>query len=133
MSILKFRLRIFKSDVPPWRKCVSAPEKLSDFFKNHIIKKQWFQFQKPEKYLKSKNDTKRLLGAFDQVLWVKFKLYNPDIKEQFQFWKRVAKFIDRKGISVPPKRGEVFQKKNNRKSRILAPKIWEVPKVQKWS
>ena len=50
------------------KKGVSAPQKLSDFFQNNGIKKQGFQIQKHEKYLKSKNDIKRRLGAFNQEL-----------------------------------------------------------------
>ena len=112
MSIFNFRFRKFKSDVPPWRKEVSAPQKLSDFFKKNVIEKQWFQLQEPEKYVKSKNDIKRLLGAFNQVLWAHFKLYNSEIEEKSNFpqGKRVAKFIDGKCVSAPLKRKEVFQK-----------------------
>ena len=51
------------------QKGVSAQRKLSSFFKNNVIKKQWFQEQKHEKYLKSKNGVKKLLGAFNQELW----------------------------------------------------------------
>ena len=57
---------------------VSAPQKLGDFFKKNGIKKQWFQPQKHEKYLKSKNDIKKRLGAFNQELWANFKFHNPE-------------------------------------------------------
>ena len=50
-------------------KRVSALRKLSSFFKKIVKKKQWFQEQKHEKYLKSKNGVKKLLGAFNQKLW----------------------------------------------------------------
>ena len=49
-------------------KGVSAPQKLGDFFKKSGIKKQCFQPQKHEKYLKFKNDIKKRLGAFNQEL-----------------------------------------------------------------
>ena len=70
MSIFNFRCRKLKSDDPPCldRKGVSALHKRSYFLKKNEIQKQKFQLQKPEKYLKSKNDIKRLLGAFNQVL-----------------------------------------------------------------
>ena len=45
-------------------------EKRKKFKTNYLCgKKQWFQKQKHEKYLKSKNDVKKLLGAFNQELW----------------------------------------------------------------
>ena len=47
------------------QKGVSAPRKLSSFSNN---RKQWFKDQKHEKYFKSKNDVKKLLGAFNQEL-----------------------------------------------------------------
>ena len=60
-------------------KGVSAPQKLSDFFKKNGIKKEWFHIQKHEKYVKSKNDIKRRLGAFNQELWANFKFENSKI------------------------------------------------------
>ena len=60
-------------------KGVSAPQKLPDFFKQNRIKKQLFQIQKHEKYLKSKNDIKRRLGAFKQELWANFEFENLEI------------------------------------------------------
>ena len=53
----------------------SPPQKLGDFFKKNGIKKQWFQIQKHEKYLKSKNDIKRRLGAFNQELWANLEFW----------------------------------------------------------
>ena len=38
-------------------------------FSKNVIEKQWFQQQKHEKYWKSKNGVKKLLGAFNQELW----------------------------------------------------------------
>ena len=61
------------------KKGVSAPQKLCDFFQKKGIKKQWFQIQKHEKYLKSKNDIKRRLGAFNQELWANFEFENSEI------------------------------------------------------
>ena len=60
-------------------KGVLAPQKLPDFFKKKSYKKQWFQIQKHEKYLKSKNDIKRRLGAFKQDLWANFEFENYEI------------------------------------------------------
>ena len=57
----------------------SPPQKLGDFFKKNGIKKQWFQIQKHEKYLKSKNDIKKRLGAFNQELWANFEFENSEI------------------------------------------------------
>ena len=76
MSILRFKFWKFKSDFYPQKtvqkirdgKGVSAPQKLSDFFKKNGIKIQWFELLKHEKYVKSKNDIKRHLGAFNQEL-----------------------------------------------------------------
>ena len=56
----------------------SPPQKLGDLKKNDI-KKQWFQIQKHEKYLKSKNDIKKRLGAFNQELWANFEFENSEI------------------------------------------------------
>ena len=49
-------------------KGVSAPRKVSDALEKNQIEKIRFQLQKYEKYLKSKNDIKKLLGAFNQEL-----------------------------------------------------------------
>ena len=54
------------------------PQKLGDLKKNDI-KKQWFQIQKHEKYLKSKNDIKKRLGALNQELWANFEFENSEI------------------------------------------------------
>ena len=51
------------------RKSVSAPRKVTKVVKKNHIEKMRFQVQKYEKYLKSKNDLKRLLGAFINELW----------------------------------------------------------------
>ena len=67
----------FQSDLPPGKmlgeffdeKGVSAPQKLSYFFKTKWYQKQWFQDQKLEKYIKSKNALKSALGAFNQEIW----------------------------------------------------------------
>ena len=60
-------------------KGVSAPQKLSDFLHKIGTKKQWIQIQKHEKYLKSKNDIKKRLGAFNQELWANFEFENSEI------------------------------------------------------
>ena len=49
-------------------KGVSAPQKLSDLKKKMVSKNNNFRFQKHEKYLKSKNDIKRRLEAFNHEL-----------------------------------------------------------------
>ena len=68
---------IFKSDYPLGKrfkkftdgKGVSAPWKFSEVkIKKNQIEKMRFQEQKYEKYLKSKNDLKRPLGAFNKEL-----------------------------------------------------------------
>ena len=51
---------VMKNASQPLRKLLIFPKKKR--------KKQWFQTQKHEKYLKSKNDIKRRLGAFKQEL-----------------------------------------------------------------
>ena len=43
--------------------------KVSEVYKKYPIDKMWFQEQKYEKYLKSKNDIKRPLGPFNKELW----------------------------------------------------------------
>ena len=45
-----------------------APPKRNEVFQKKSIEKAGFYFQKFEKYLKSKNHLKRLLGAFNQEL-----------------------------------------------------------------
>ena len=42
--------------------------KLVQLFKKNIIEKVRFHFQKYDKYLKPKNDVKKLLGAFNHEL-----------------------------------------------------------------
>ena len=54
------------------RKCVSPPQKLSDFFKKNNFKNKYLSSKKHEKYLRSKNDIKRCLGAFNQELRANF-------------------------------------------------------------
>ena len=49
-------------------KGVPAPPKRNEVFQKKSIEKAGFYFQKFEKYLKSKNDLKMLLGAFNQEL-----------------------------------------------------------------
>ena len=51
--------------------------------------------KKHEKYVKSKNDVKRRLGAFNQELWANFEFENSEISELFPpgktasyWWKR---------------------------------------------
>ena len=48
--------------------CVSAPRKDTEVLQKSQLEKMRFQVQKYEKYLKSKNDLKRPLGAFNQGL-----------------------------------------------------------------
>ena len=48
---------------------VSVPWKVSASFKKIIIEKMRFHFKKYDKYLKPKNDVKKLLGAFNHELW----------------------------------------------------------------
>ena len=82
------------------QKGVSAPRKLSSFSNN---RKQWFQFQKLEKYMKSKNDIKRPLGAFNKELWANFEFQKSDIYELFPPRKKARKTIDGKCFSAPRK------------------------------
>ena len=76
----------FKSDIPRGKRLKNLlTEKASPplinlvFFQINGIKKQWFQNQKHEKYLKSKNGIKRRLGAFNQELWANFEFKNLEI------------------------------------------------------
>ena len=55
-------------------KGVSAPQKLSDFFKKMVSKNNDFRLKKMKNYLKSKNDIKRRLGAFNQELWANVRI-----------------------------------------------------------
>ena len=72
MSIFNFKIRNFKivylGGKPLKkiidRKSVSAPRKYNEVFRKIKIKKMRFQVQKYEKYLNSKNDLKKSLGAF---------------------------------------------------------------------
>ena len=43
--------------------------KVSEVYKKYPIEKMWFQEEKYEKYLQSKNDIKRPLGPFNRELW----------------------------------------------------------------
>ena len=42
--------------------------KVSEVYKKYPIEKMWFQVEKYEKYLQSKNDIKRPLGPFNRVM-----------------------------------------------------------------
>ena len=72
MSILSFKIRKIKSDFPLGKllgnfidgKSVYAPRKYTEVPQKIQIEKMRFQVQKYEKYLESKNDLKRPLGAF---------------------------------------------------------------------
>ena len=44
-------------------------EKVNEVYKKYPIEKMWFQEEKYEKYLKSKNDIKRPLRLFNSELW----------------------------------------------------------------
>ena len=48
------------------RKGISTTRKLGEMCKKNIIEKMRFQRQKHEKYLRSKNNVKKSLGAFNQ-------------------------------------------------------------------
>ena len=89
MIILNFKVREFKSYLPRGKllknflkERASPPLRNLVFFFNDI-KKQWFQIQKHEKYLKSKNDIKKRLGALNQELWANFEFENSEISELF--------------------------------------------------
>ena len=43
--------------------------KVSEVYKKYPIEKMWFQEEKYEKYLQSKNDLKRSLEPFNRELW----------------------------------------------------------------
>ena len=67
-------------------KGVSAHQKFSDFSKKMVIKKQSFQLQKHEKYLKSKNGVKKPLGAFNEELWPDLKFHKEMVqKNQYTY------------------------------------------------
>ena len=57
----------------------SPPLRNLVFFQKKYIIKQWIQIQKHEKYLKSKNDIKTRLRAFNQELWANFEFDNSEI------------------------------------------------------
>ena len=76
-------------------KGVSAPQKLSYFFKKVLVKKRWFQLQNDEKYLQFKSD--------------------------FHLGKRLENFIDGKGVSAPQKLSD-FSKKMVSKNNDFTPK-----------
>ena len=50
------------------KKASQSHGKLVQFFSKIIIEKMRFHFQKYDKYLKPKNDVKKLLGAFNHEL-----------------------------------------------------------------
>ena len=67
----------------------------------------WFQEQKYEKYLKSKNDIKRRLGAFNQELWANLEFW------EFGNFRPISprengSLLMEKGFSALQKRWEVF-------------------------
>ena len=72
MIILIFKFRKIKSDFPLGKLLdffldgiwVSAPRKDTEVLQKIQIEKKRFQIQKYEKYLESKTDLKRPLGAF---------------------------------------------------------------------
>ena len=72
MSHLNFKVWEIKSDFPLANFidgiCVSVPRKDIEVLQKIQIEKKRFQFEKYEKYLKSKNDLKRPLGAFSNEL-----------------------------------------------------------------
>ena len=102
MIILNFKVRKFNCAFPrrKWLKnflkeTASPPLRNLVIFSKKMWQKQWFQIQKHEKYLKSKNDIKRRLGAFKQELWANFEFENSEISELFPpgktaryWWKR---------------------------------------------
>ena len=77
MTILNFKVRKIKSDFPRGKLLdffldgiwVSAPRKDTEVLQKNQIEKNRFQVQKYEKYLKSKTDLRRPLGAFINELW----------------------------------------------------------------
>ena len=52
-----------------WRKMRLSAAKVGEVYKKYPIEKMWFQEEKYEKYLQSKNDIKRPLGPFNRELW----------------------------------------------------------------
>ena len=72
MTILSFKVRKIKRDFPSGKLldflldgiCVSAPRNYTEVLQKIQIEKKRFQVQKYEKYVKSKTDLKRPLGAF---------------------------------------------------------------------
>ena len=94
--------------------------------------KQWFQIQKHEKYLKSKNDMKRRRGAFNQELWSNFEFELRKFKCYFLLGKRLvidgkSEIIDGKGVSAPWNVVKFFIVKKN----IIKNQWFQVQKLDK--
>ena len=71
---------------------------------------------KHEKYLKSKNDVKKLLGAFNHELWAIYGFLNSgqNLKNYGRLpqEKRFKKLFDQKGVSAPRKLCSLLKEKN---------------------
>ena len=81
---IKINSDIFKIDYPHGkrlkkitdRKHVSAQRKVFEVFPKIPIEKMRLQFQKFEKYLKSKNDIKKPLRPFNKESWAIYFFFN---------------------------------------------------------
>ena len=101
--------------ISPWEWCPDnfwwkrrlCPSETYWFFKKNRTQKRWFKIQKHEKYLKSKNDIKRRLGAFNQELWANFEFENSEISELFppgttaRYWLKKRNYWCKRGLSPP--------------------------------
>ena len=87
MSKLRiFKFRKFKSDFPRGKRVKnllmekpSPPLRNLVIFSKKMVSKNNDFSQKHEKYLKSKNDSKKHLEASNQELWANFKFDNSEI------------------------------------------------------
>ena len=106
------------------------------FFQKHDIKKQWFQGQKLEKYIKSKNALKSALGAFNQEIWAIFIFNKIHKKTQISDLSPPGKdprwfFLTKKAYQ-PLRNIVIFSKKIVSKNNDYTIKItWKIQKVQK--
>ena len=80
----------------------------SPFFKS--AQKTMISAPKTWKKIKTKNNTKRAKGAFNQELWAKLKFHFLGIELIFPRRKLLEKCIYREGLSGPQKRSAFFFK-----------------------
>ena len=94
--------------------------------------------QKYEKYLNSKNDLKRPLGAFIKELWAiyVFFLFGPSLKPCTYAENGIkinSEILDRLHIGkTVDELVKFFKKFKIRKNEISGAKKWKILKLQKW-